>query len=143
MPSYEYNCLDCKRRFEIFLSYAEYGQKEVACSHCGSVNIRQRIGRIRIAKSEDSRMEDLAGDFDDPAALAGLEDDPQALGRMMRKMSREMGEDLGPEFDEVVDRLEKGQSPNEIEAALPDLSGDDAPLGGPMGGGDFGGLDDF
>jgi hypothetical protein len=49
---------------------------------------------------------------------------------MMRKMSREMGEELGPEFDEVVDRLEKGQSPDEIEAALPDLGGEDASMGG-------------
>jgi putative FmdB family regulatory protein len=138
MPSYEYNCLDCKRKFEIFLTYAEYGAKEITCKHCGSANIQRRIGRIRIAKSDDSRFEDLAGGFDDPAALAGLEEDPQALGRMMRKMSREMGEDLGPEFDEVVDRLEKGQSPEEIESALPDLGGDDAG----MGGGDFGGFDD-
>ena len=145
MPSYEYNCLDCKRRFEIFISYADYGEEELTCTHCGSANIRRRIGRIRIAKSDDSRMEDLAGDFDDPAALAGLEEDPQALGRMMRKMSREMGEELGPEFDEVVDRLEKGQSPEDIEAALPDLGGDDAPMGGPMGGmgGGLGDLDDF
>ena len=141
MPSYEFNCLDCKRRFEVFMSYAEYGKKEIKCKHCGSVNIQRRIGRIRIAKSDDSRMEALAGDFDDPAALAGLEEDPQALGRMMRKMGREMGEDLGPEFDEVVDRLEKGQSPEDIEAALPDLGMDDAPGGGPMGG--MGGLDDF
>ena len=140
MPAYEYNCLDCKRRFEIFMSYAEYGQKEVACTHCGSSHIQRRLSRIRIAKSEDSRMEDLAGNFDDPAALAGLEEDPQALGRMMRKMSHEMGEDLGPEFDEVVDRLEKGQSPEDIEAALPDLGGDDSGMGG-MGG--LGDLDDF
>jgi len=122
------------------MSYADYGEKEVSCTRCGSTNIRRRIGRIRIAKSDDSRMESLANDFDDPAALAGLEEDPQALGRMMRKMSHEMGEDLGPEFDEVVDRLEKGQSPDEIEAALPDL-GDDVPGGGPMGG--MGDLDDF
>jgi putative FmdB family regulatory protein len=140
MPAYEYNCLDCKKRFEVFMRYADYGEKDVKCTHCGSTHIQRRIGRIRIAKSDDSRMESLAGDFDDPAALAGLEEDPQALGRMMRKMSREMGEDLGPEFDEVVDRLEKGQSPDEIEAALPDL-GDDAPGGGPMGG--MGDLDDF
>ncbi|MFN2236828.1 MAG: FmdB family zinc ribbon protein [Anaerolineales bacterium] len=138
MPAYEYNCLDCKRRFEIFMSYSEYGNKDINCTHCGSANIQRRLSRIRIAKSEDSRMENLAGNFDDPAALAGLEEDPQALGRMMRKMSREMGEDLGPEFDEVVDRLEKGQSPEDIEAALPDLGGDDAGMGG-MGGG----LDDF
>jgi putative FmdB family regulatory protein len=141
MPAYEYNCLDCKRRFEVFMSYADYGEKTITCTHCGSTHIQRRIGRIRVAKSDDSRMESLAGDFDDPAALAGLEEDPQALGRMMRKMSREMGEDLGPEFDEVVDRLEKGQSPEEIESALPDL-GDDAPGGGP-GDGPMGGMGDF
>ena len=112
-------------------------------------NILSIIDECEMARyspsSDDSRMENLAGDFDDPAALAGLEEDPQALGRMMRKMSREMGEELGPEFDEVVDRLEKGQSPEDIESALPDLGGDDAGgmggMGGPMGG--LGGLDDF
>jgi len=129
MPTYEYFCLDCKRKFEVFLSYSDYDKTEIACPYCNSAKVQRKIGRIRIAKSEDSRMEALAGNFDDPAALAGLEEDPQALGQMMRKMSRELGEDLGPEFDEVVDRLEKGQSPDEIEAALPDLGGDTAPGG--------------
>ena len=119
------------------MTYEEYGSKEVSCKHCSSTNIQRKIGKIRIAKSEDSRMDNLASDFSDPASLEGLEDDPKALGRMMRKMSREMGEDMGPEFDEVVNRLEKGQSPEEIEQALPDLGGE----GGPMGGG-LGGLDD-
>jgi hypothetical protein len=40
---------------------------------------------------------------------------------MMRKMGGEMGEDLPSEFNEVVDRLEAGQSPEEIESVLPDL----------------------
>ncbi len=118
MPTYEYRCLDCNRRFEIFMTYAEYGSRPVACPHCGSENVQRRIGRVRVARSEDALLDDFA----DPAALEGLEDDPQALGRMMRKMSRELGEDLGPEFDEVVDRLEAGQSPDEIESALPDLA---------------------
>lgn len=60
----------------------------------------------------------------DPNLLDGLDDDPQTLGKMMREMSRELGEDMGPEFDEVVDRLEKGQSPEEIERDLPDLGAD-------------------
>jgi Flp pilus assembly protein TadB len=50
-----------------------------------------------------------------------LENDPQTLGKMIRSMSKETGEDLGPEFNEVVDRLESGQSPGEIENSLPDL----------------------
>ena len=68
-------------------------------------------------------MELMASDF---SSFEGLDDDPQAMGQMMRKMGKEMGEDLPPEFNEVVDRLEKGQSPEEIESAIPDLgAGDD------------------
>ena len=39
----------------------------------------------------------------------------------MKQMSSELGEDPGPEFNEVVDRLEKGQSPEQIERDLPDF----------------------
>ena len=115
MPTYLYQCQNCSKRFELFMTYEEYGSLELRCLHCDSDQVVRRIGRIRIAKSEDSRLEDLA----DPSMLDGLEDDPKALGRMMRKMSGEMGEDMGPEFDEVIDRLESGQSPEDIEDALP------------------------
>lgn len=129
MPFYDYLCLDCKQRFDVFFTYEEYGTKAVTCSYCQSENVRRRLPRVRVAKSEESRLDNLA----DPAALAGLEDDPKALGQMMRKMGREMGEELPPEFDDVVDRLEAGQSPEEIEEALPDLGGDEGGSGG-MGG---------
>jgi putative FmdB family regulatory protein len=120
MPLYQYRCLNCRKRFEIFQTYGEYGSKTVHCPHCASDQVQRRIGRIRIAKSEESRMESIA----DPSSLEGLEDDPRALGKMMRKMSNEMGEDMGPEFDEVIDRLEAGQDPEEIEKSLPDLGGE-------------------
>jgi putative FmdB family regulatory protein len=123
MPTYEYRCLDCRRPFSLYLSYSEYGQKEVQCPHCGSARVQRRIGRIRVARTEESRLENLA----DPANLADLEKDPRAMGRMMRQMSAEMGEDLGGEFDEVVERLEAGQSPEEIEQALPDLGAETPP----------------
>ena len=92
--------------------------------------MQRRIGRIRIARSEESRLESLA----DPSNLEGLEDDPKALGHMMRQMSKETGEDMGPEFDEVINRLEAGQSPEEIEESIPELG---------EGGDDFGGMDGF
>lgn len=131
MPKYEYRCLSCRRRFEIFLPYSEYGTRPVACPHCKSEKVQRRIGRIRVARSDGSRLESMA----DPSALEGLEDDPRALGRMMRQMSHEVGEEMPPEFDEVVGRLEAGQSPEEIEQDLPDLgAGDD--MGGDLGGGD-------
>ncbi len=134
MPNYEYRCLNCHKRFTIFLSYSEYGTTSVFCPHCKSDQVQRRIGRIRFARSEESRLEDMA----DPSSLEGLEDDPRALGKMMRKMSGEMGEELGPEFNEVVDRLEAGQSPEDIEKAIPDLGGDaSGEAGGYPGGGDM------
>ena len=143
MPNYEFRCLNCRRRFEIFMSYSEYGSRQIACPHCKSENVQRKIGRIRVARSEESRLENMA----DPSSMAGLEDDPKALGRMMREMSREAGEDMGPEFDEVIGRLEAGQDPQEIEKELPDLGGamggaDDMGMGG-MGGFDGGMGDDF
>jgi hypothetical protein len=84
-------------------------------------------------------LDDLA----DPDSLEGLEDDPRALGKMMRKMSGEMGEDMGPEFHEVIDRLEKGQSPEEIEKAMPELGGDEDGMGGMGAPGGMPDYDDF
>lgn len=121
MPTYDYACGKCGKRFDVHLSYSEYGTKPVLCVHCGSDQVKRRLNRVRVAKSEDSRMDSMGDEFPD---LEGLENDPQAMGRMMRKMGREMGEDLPPEFDDVVDRLEAGQSPEDIEQALPDLGGE-------------------
>ena len=71
-------------------------------------------------------------DLDDFGDLPDLdESDPRSLGRWMRKMSDEVGEDLGPEFGEVVGRLEAGESPESIESSMPELLGE--------GGEDFGG----
>jgi len=75
-------------------------------------------------------MESLA----DPANLAGLdEQDPKSIARWMRKMSQEVGEEMPPELNEVIDRLEAGQSPEEIEASMPELAEGLDGMGGGMG----------
>ena len=117
MPTYDFICLNCNERFDVFLTFSEYGKKAVVCAHCGSDKVRRRMTKVRIAKSEESRMDNMV----DPSALEGMEEDPRAMGQMMRSMGKEMGEEMPPEFDDVVDRLEAGQSPEEIESALPDL----------------------
>ncbi|NIS80547.1 MAG: zinc ribbon domain-containing protein [Anaerolineales bacterium] len=118
MPTYEYRCLECGKRVSIFQSYEDYGRLPVCCPHCESEDLQRLIGRVRIGRSEETRLESMA----DPSTWSGIdEEDPRAMARMMRKMGREMGEELPPEFDEVVDRLEAGESPEEIEKSMPDL----------------------
>ncbi len=133
MPIYEYRCLDCRRRFSVFWrTYSDATESpQAVCSHCGSKNVKRLVSRVCTVRSEESRMEDLA----DPSAWGDLdEDDPKSMGRFMRKMMSEMGDEvgeLGPEFEEVVDRLESGQDPEEIERDMPELMDD---MGGGMPG---------
>lgn len=126
MPTYEYRCNECGKRVFIFQSYDAYGKEPVQCSHCGSEELQRTITRVRIVRSEESRLDSLS----DPSNWSGIdEEDPRSMARMMRKMGQEMGEELPPEFDEVVDRLEAGENPEEIESSMPDLGGGDMDFG--------------
>jgi len=53
------------------------------------------------------------------------EDDPKAVARWARQMKEEMGEDLGPEFDDMVDRIEAGEDPEEVMAGFEGGDGTD------------------
>jgi putative FmdB family regulatory protein len=118
MPNYEYRCLNCRKRVSIYLTYEEYGKEVVRCPNCGSENLSRLISRVRVLRSEDTRLDALS----DPSAWDGFdEEDPRAMARMMKKMGDELGEEMPPEFDEVVDRLESGESPEEIEKNMPEL----------------------
>ena len=118
MPVYEYVCRACGRRARLFMTFAQYDSAAPVCPHCGRAELRRRVGRVAVARSEATRLD---GRMDDPALDALDEDDPRAMGRMMRRMSDELGEEMGQEFDEVVGRLESGESPALIEAAMPGL----------------------
>lgn len=126
MPVYSYVCENCGVRFSRRISYQDYGATSVSCPKCGSAQLRRRISRPRMLRGEGD-----TSNINDPGDLA---DDPRAMARMMRQMGEETGEDLGPEFDEVMGRLEKGQSPEDIERELPDMG---------LGGDDMGVDDDF
>jgi len=126
MPAYDYFCLDCHAKFEKVFRYSDYGKQLVACPFCGSANTRRKISRIQFSRSDESRIASLDS-VDNIDNLAALEENPQALGRMMRKMGSELGEEMGDEFNEVVNRLERGQDPEEIEKDIPDLGSKNLP----------------
>jgi len=119
VPIYEYHCKDCQRRVSIlWRSFSEASDGEATCPRCGGTNLTRLVSRVRVIRSEESRLDDLS----DPSFLSDFdEDDPRSMGRMMRRMADEVGEELGPEFDEVVGRLESGESPEQIEKDMPDL----------------------
>jgi putative FmdB family regulatory protein len=122
MPIYEYYCFDCRKRVAVFFRSMSTASDDAArCPHCEGAHLRRMVSRVAVLKSEDSRMEEMA----DPSMMSGLEsEDPRALASFMRKMSNEMGEPLDAEMNEVLGRLESGESPEAIEQSMPDLGGE-------------------
>jgi len=122
MPIYEYACLDCRKRVNIFFrTFGDADKGGAICPLCSGTNLHRLVSRVAVMKSEESRMEDLA----DPSLLSGLEsEDPRALANFMRRMSDETGEPLDAEMTEVLGRLDAGESPETIEQSLPELADD-------------------
>lgn len=126
MPIYEYRCNKCGRKTSQFIrSIATAAQTplELKCSHCDSPNMRRLFSRFAVGRPARSEGEEVY-DFD--KMMGGLdEDDPKSMARWARKMGSEMGEDLGPEFDEAMGRIESGEDP---DAVMNELDG--TPSGG-------------
>jgi putative FmdB family regulatory protein len=131
MPIYEYRCGQCGRKVAIWWrSLAQMERSHATCARCGSDELKRLVSRVAHLRGEDGQLESMAD-----SGLNGLdENDPKSLGRWMRKMSNELGEDMGQEFDEMVGRLEAGESPEDIEKAMPETAGDD---GGVVSGDSF------
>ncbi len=115
MPAYPFRCLSCGKVFEKTISYKKYGKIPIFCPYCGESNVERQIVQVRLkTPSHQAQFS--------PADIANMETDPRAVGKAMRKMEEQSGESLAPEFHEVVDRLEKGQSYEQIEKELPEIS---------------------
>ena len=132
MPIYEYRCESCGRYHQqLVLSLASY--RVPACPRCGQETLSKLVSRLAVQRSEDSRLDDLA----DPSSFGDLdESDPRSVARWARKMGDALGEELGPEFDEMVDRMAAGEMADE-EGALGDGgAGDDVGSAAGSGSGD-------
>lgn len=118
MPIYEYRCRKCSKKFSVLtLRVSERIAPE--CSKCGSRAADRLMSRFSMPKSEEARLDGLA----EPSNLSGLdENDPKSVARWMRKMGREMGEDLGGEdMDEMLDEIERGEDGSGEEDAGDEL----------------------
>lgn len=117
MPIYEYGCEDCQERVSIFFrSFAEAETRQVVCPYCHSTHLKRLISKVRVMHSAEKYSQKLSN----PTHRDDQEDtSPKALASKMRKMSKDIGEDLGDDFNQVVHRLEAGESPESIDKDYP------------------------
>ena len=99
MPIYEYRCDDCGKISEFLLIKTDEAFIP-RCKRCQSKKMSRVLSKVRVIRSEESRMESLA----DPSKWGGLDEkDPKSMARWMKRMGKEMGEDMGEDVDQMVD----------------------------------------
>ena len=110
VPIYEYRCEDCRRRVSVF-QRSIAAPVSLACDRCGSTRLSRLVSRFSVARSSGGVLDE----HDESRLLQDVdENDPRSVARWARRMSSEMGEDVGPEFDEMVERMEAGEMPEEL-----------------------------
>jgi len=126
MPIYEYRCNNCRRKAEVFAQSFSPPLKPT-CAHCGSEDLSRIYSRfaVRRSKSDKSVYDDILSDSKLTRGL--MRNDPRALAEWSRKMSRAADEDITPETEELMDRLDAGEDVSDVMEAMkpPELRGDD------------------
>ena len=99
MPIYEYRCEDCGKISEFLLIRTD-DSVIPQCKRCKSKKMSRVLSKVRVIRSEESRMESLA----DPSKWSDLDEkDPKSMAKMMKRLGKEFGEELGEDADHMVD----------------------------------------
>jgi putative FmdB family regulatory protein len=99
MPIYEYQCKECGKISEFLLIKTD-PTFIPQCKRCKSKKMTRVLSRVKVVRSEESRMESLA----DPSKWGGFDEkDPKSMAKWMKRMGKEMGEDMGEDVDQMVD----------------------------------------
>ena len=109
MPLYEYWCRQCKRK--VMLYSPTFSQNSPSCPRCGSDTLQRLFSTFSVrSKTYKDVYEDILSDSQLTRGM--LADDPKALAEWNRRRSQ--GEEVAPEYEEMIGRMEKGEMPTEL-----------------------------
>lgn len=110
MPIYEYQCNQCKREFsQLFLSAKEI--RKIECKYCKGTNVTRLLSSFRVHQTEESRLKNF--DTSKPRA-DDFYKDSRNVGLWAKKRMKELGVDLGPKMDEIVEKGRTGKILDDI-----------------------------
>jgi putative FmdB family regulatory protein len=105
MPIFEYECGDCGEIESRVVLGSERADGQ-PCAHCGSARTRRVMSSFALVESESSRLRNF--DTSSPRGESFYRDS-RNVGMWAKKRAREMGVDLGPKFDETVEKARSGK----------------------------------
>jgi putative FmdB family regulatory protein len=131
MPIYEFYCSDCNTIFNFF-SKTVNTSKKPKCPGCKTKTLSRQVSLFAFTgkAKETGDLEDLPLDEGKMEramqVLAGeadkiSEDDPRQAAHLMRKLTDMTGLKLGAGMEEALNRMARGEDPEQIEAEMGDL----------------------
>jgi putative FmdB family regulatory protein len=136
MPIYEFYCPEHHTIYQFFAKTLAQGKIIPRCPENPKHRLKKQVSAFAVTsggKSDEappaSGGDAGAAEADDPRADAAFrqmeqefgsidENDPRAMGRMMRRMAELSGEKIEGEVEEVVRKLEEGADPDELEERM-------------------------
>jgi putative FmdB family regulatory protein len=105
MPIYEYRCNQCKEEFShLILNLKEIGK--VKCKFCNSSNLTKLVSSFCVHQTEESRLKNF--DASKPRG-ENFYKDSRNIGLWAKKRMKELGVNLGPKMDEIVEKGRTGK----------------------------------
>jgi len=100
MPIYEFRCNQCNKEFsQLFLNPKEI--EKIKCKYCNSRNLTKLLSPFSVHQTEESR---LSGFDTSKPRRDEFYRDSRNIGLWAKKRTRELGVDLGPKMDEIVEK---------------------------------------
>ena len=153
MPIYEFYCPENHRIYQFYARTLAQGKVVPKCPDNPKFTMRKVVSSFAVVgrgqaggapdgpageppggDPADSRMEAAMGQMEREFSSVD-ENDPRAMGRMMRRMADLTGERLDGPMEEVVRKLEEGADPDSLDDQLgsdaPGEPGDEMGMGGP------------
>jgi hypothetical protein len=134
MPIYEFYCPDNHRIYQFYARSLAQAKVVPKCPDNPAYRMRKILSTFAVTGSgrpeagdagqaaagepeNDARMEAAMGQMEREFASVD-ENDPRAMGRMMRRMADLSGEPIDGEMEEVVRKLEEGADPDSLDDQL-------------------------
>jgi putative FmdB family regulatory protein len=138
MPIYEFYCETCHTIYSFF-SKTVNTRKTPRCPKCKNKKLSRQVSLFAITGTakEDDGLDDLPVDEAKMEKAMNMlareaeginEDDPKQAANLMRKLTDMTGLKLGPGMDEAIQRMEKGEDPEQVEAEMGDLLENEEPF---------------
>ena len=147
MPIYEYYCSDNHKIYQFYAKTLAQGRTTPKCPDGAGLKMRKLLSTFSVGGGGREKAEGGPFDSADGLAQGGPagpgpapdgsdarldsamsamesefssvdENDPRALGRMVRRMSEMTGEKIEGEMEEMVRKLEEGADPEALEAQM-------------------------